>query len=82
MKKNETKTEFPYLINNQIINGKIYDELMNLEYEISVIFLKICNLYFIGSDRIILLLKPDIVNNNKIGYTNEGNKYSKQRFIK
>ena len=51
--KNGTKPEISYLINNQIINKKIHDALMNAEYETPETSLKNCYLYFIGNKRII-----------------------------
>ena len=73
-KKNGIIREFSYLKNYQIINKKIHDALINAEYETSEESLKNCNLYFIGNNKIILLFKSDIINdNNEMGYINDKN---------
>ena len=71
-KKIGIKSEISYLINNQIINKKIHDALMKAEYETSETPLKNCDIYFIGDKRVMLLFKPDVINdNNEIGYIND-----------
>ena len=73
-KKVGIKNEFSYLVNNQIINKKIHDTLIEAEYETSEISLKSCKLYFIGNKRILLLFNSDVVNDNhEIGYINDKN---------
>ena len=72
--KGNRKVEISYLINNQLINYKIYELLMKEDYKIFDQKIKKCNLYFIGNKRLLLLFNRDIGKyNDEIGFINEQN---------
>ena len=72
-KINDNRREIQYLINNQIINNKIYELLNSLGYIISN-QIKNTDLYYIENNKLLLLFE---FSNSKetieIGYINNGN---------
>ena len=65
------KTDFDYLVNNQIINSRIYLKLTNLKYEGIYSNIKKCDCYFVGSQKLLLLFEQGLgKDNDEIGYIN------------
>ena len=65
--------EISYSINNQIINYRIYVELNKILAEGIYAQLKICDIYFIGNNKILLFNKEFDNFNYEIGFINEEN---------
>ena len=67
------KKEIRFLINNQIINQKIYTLLMSLKYGV-IESIKECKCYFIGNKKLLILFKSQMnKDNDEIGYINDNN---------
>jgi len=70
-KINDNRIEIFYLINNQIINYKIYELLNSLEYNISEQIKT--DLYFIENNKLVLLFQFPCKEKTEIGYINNKN---------
>ena len=70
-KINDKRREIKYLINNQIINYKIYELLNSLEYNISEQIKT--DLYFIENNKLVLLFQFPCKEKTEIGYINNEN---------
>ena len=69
--KNVSNNRISYPYNNHIINHKIYESLIRLNYKLNDSIKKI-DLYFIGSKRILLLNREDFKKEvDEIGFINE-----------
>ena len=72
-KIDDNRREIKYLINNQIINYKIYELLISLGYDISN-QIKNADLYFIENNKLVLLFEfSNSKETTEIGYINNEN---------
>ena len=76
----KNKNDIRYLVNFQIINSKIYELLLNLNYELNDSIKKV-DLYFIGQNKILLLFENKI-DNPQIGYINNENMFITEFLLK
>ena len=70
----QQKPDVNYLVNNQIVNSKIYDKLTKLKYEGCDSNVKKCDCYFVGKQNILLLFDKELGEDiDEIGYIDNKN---------